>query len=447
MAGVIESPEEMIDVIAYNKTTDRKGQVSEYFALEPEVSLTSRSMHYSNTFFEGSVVVVHPGKDGSHRLYLLHQDWHHARLMNGLEYCLRPHVPISRDQYLLSIVNLLYANGWDANKPVNLTGNEVNEIYVRPLAYRGASDILPLSGADSYSLAVFAFPKPSYHGKAGDGFSVLAVPEPRTLSAPHMKRSDNYPQADLWIERMRKMLAWIERDKPEIIIDGEKVPAGEKYKQAVEMLKGSLKEVLFCNSEGKVTEGSAENVAMVNWNLLYTPPLKDGVLPGFTMQKTELMGEMLGLRVFREGFTLKKAKKADLLILTGTAANAVKVDRIVECGWDNDIDGNRNYSPKGQVTVTSIGNMRGAQIYEKISEEHLKIKAGKSSLGKFGFYADDCLAPKEIRELREMAEFIRRNGKLDRTVFRGLRGDVPPGSETKLAGGKQLTYGKLLNIR
>ena len=437
------SGENMPDLIAYQRLIDADWRGSEKFALVEGMkeSITSRSMHYANTFFEGAVVVVHQQERGGQRLYILHADWHYARLMNGLDYSLKPHVEMSQNQYMLAIVNLLYMNGWDVNAPVNFQGEIAKEIYLRPLAYRGASNILPLSGKDAYSIAIFAFPKPSYHAKS-DKFSVLFVPEYRTLSAPHVKRSDNYPQSDLWVERKNRFVKWLGEKRPEIIIDGEKVPAGEKYEAALAMLTGSMNEVLFENPGRIITEGSAENVAIVDGNCFFTPPIEEGALPGFTMQKTELIADKIGLKSRRQRFALLDAKRADLLILTGTAANAIKVDNIVECGWET--DDMRNYFPKGPVVVTTIGSERGRELYRKINEEHLLIKAGDSKLGKFGFYADDCLAPREIRELREMAEFIRRNGKMDRTLFRGLAGEVPPGSETKLAGGKQLTYGKLL---
>ncbi|MCX8175182.1 MAG: aminotransferase class IV [Candidatus Micrarchaeota archaeon] len=441
MENSITSPTEMSKTIVYWKASGQEGKADQYFGQDPQVSVTSRSMHYSNTFFEGSVVVVHQQERGGHRLYMLHQDWHYARLMNGIEYSRKSHVPFSREDYLLAIVNLLYMNGWDRNEPVNFQGDRAGEIYVRPLAYRGASNILPLSGPDVYGFAIFAFPKPSYHGKKGDGFSVLAVPEPRTLAAPHMKRSDNYPQSDLWVERMKEFVGWLAREKPEIIIDGARVPPGERYERALEMLSGSLKEVLFCNVGGTVTEGSAENVAIVLKNYLLTPPVEAGALPGFTMQKTELIAEKLGLQPMRIGFSLGNAKKSDLLLLTGTAANAVKVDRIVECDWE--VDENRNYFPKGPVRITSVGTLRGLEIYGKINEEHLKIKGGKSDIGKFGFYADECLSEKEMAQLREMAREVIRRGRL---FSPKLVGKVPPSAETKLSEGKVLTYGKRLKI-
>ena len=64
-----------------------------------------------------------------------------------------------------------------------------------------------------------------------------------------------------------------------------KVTSRPWYKEAAEKIKnGRIFDEIYFNSRGELTEGSRTNVFILKNNVLYTPPVECGLLPGTLRQ-------------------------------------------------------------------------------------------------------------------------------------------------------------------
>ncbi|MEM4634123.1 MAG: aminotransferase class IV [Candidatus Anstonellaceae archaeon] len=432
------SPKKFEEMVVFTINPSGEG----FFSLleSSTVSITSKTLHYGAVNFEGAKVVVHEKEGGRWRLYLLHYDWNIARLQKGIQTWGFPAPKLSQEEHALALVNLLYANGWDTNRIVTLDGNfsPAKEMYVRPFIYFGESNNITLRNRHAFGFSLIVSPQPPYHG-AGE-MALLSVPEPRSLAAPWEKRGDNYPNSMLWVRRMEDFVRWAHSQCPKIYVDGCQI-VGRGYKEALAIIK-SLREILFQNKDGAVVEGSAENVGIIKGSRLLTPRIEDGCLPGFTMQKVELIAQEIGLETKREAFNLEEFKQADAPFLTGNAAGAVMPSWLVESNWE--MVGPGEYLPKGPIYITTLGTAKGREVFEKIREEQQKIIQGKSRLGKFGVYADEFLSERDVREIREMTrEMLAISQK---RIAARLVGCAPQDWKTRLADGKKITYAQRFGI-
>ncbi len=89
-------------------------------------------------------------------------------------------------------------------------------------------------------------------------------------------------------------------------------------------------EVLALDRKGLVVEGSAENLFALFGGFAYTPSLKSGCLPGTTRDRVIRTLERLGITLKSEALPLSELKKADAILLTGTAAQFIHVSEISE---------------------------------------------------------------------------------------------------------------------
>ncbi len=111
-------------------------------------------------------------------------------------------------------------------------------------------------------------------------------------------------------------------------------------------------EAVLLNQEGYVTEGTGDNIFILQKGILKTPPLFVGVLEGITRNTVlELAGKM-GIKTSEELFTRHDLYTADECFLTGTAAEIVPV-RMVD----------------GRV----VGEGRPGEVYKKLLAEFHKL--------------------------------------------------------------------------
>ncbi|MBL8965111.1 MAG: aminotransferase class IV, partial [Phycisphaerae bacterium] len=88
-------------------------------------------------------------------------------------------------------------------------------------------------------------------------------------------------------------------------------------------------EVIMLNLEGKVTEGSGDNIFIVKDGQLHTPPTDAGILEGITRAfVARELAPMLGLNCVERDLTLDDVLSADEVFLTGTAAEIIGVTQI-----------------------------------------------------------------------------------------------------------------------
>lgn len=119
--------------------------------------------------------------------------------------------------------------------------------------------------------------------------------------------------------------------------------AGANYMNSqlikMEALLGGFSEGIALDDRGYVSEGSGENLFLVNGGKLITPPLGASILPGITRDSVIQIARELGIEVIEATVQRAALYLADELFFTGTAAEITPiraVDRITigsgKCG-------------------------------------------------------------------------------------------------------------------
>nr|HMT09664.1 branched-chain-amino-acid transaminase [Pyrinomonadaceae bacterium] len=111
--------------------------------------------------------------------------------------------------------------------------------------------------------------------------------------------------------------------------------AGANYMNSqlikMEAILGGFSEGIALDDRGFVSEGSGENLFIVNNGKLITPPLGASVLPGITRDSVIQIARELGIEVIETAIQRAALYLADEVFFTGTAAEITpirSVDRI-----------------------------------------------------------------------------------------------------------------------
>ncbi|MGI0061927.1 MAG: branched-chain amino acid transaminase [Nitrosotalea sp.] len=96
----------------------------------------------------------------------------------------------------------------------------------------------------------------------------------------------------------------------------------------VEALRDGYDEAIMLNYHGKVSEGSAENIFIVNKDKISTPPLNAGILDGITRDSVIKIVRKEGLAVIEREIDREDLYIADEVFMTGTAAEVKSVAEI-----------------------------------------------------------------------------------------------------------------------
>lgn len=96
----------------------------------------------------------------------------------------------------------------------------------------------------------------------------------------------------------------------------------------IEAGQAGADEAVMLNAQGKVTEGTTDNLFIVKNNSLYTPPVTDGALEGITRECVMELAQELAIECHEKRLAVYDLYTADELILTGTAMELVPVKEI-----------------------------------------------------------------------------------------------------------------------
>lgn len=273
------------------------------------VHVMSHSLHYGSAIFEGAR--CYNTEMGS-RIFRL--DEHVKRFFNSAKIYGMP-LPYAPDEIS------------DAIK-TTIKENHQNECYIRPIAFYGWDEagINPI--ANKVHVAIAVWPWGSYMGEEGLKKGVAV-------------------QVSTWAR-----------------IDNRSLPTRAKiaanYANSIlakmEAQRLGFTEAILLNVEGMVTEGSGENIFMVDGEKLSTPPLSAGALPGITRDSIMQITRKLGYVVMEENITRSDLVLADEVFFCGTAAELTPV---------REIDGRK------------IGNGVRGPITEKIQSKFFDVVKGK----------------------------------------------------------------------
>jgi branched-chain amino acid aminotransferase len=253
------------------------------------VHILTHGLHYGTAVFEGI------------RCY---------KTINGpAVFRLSDHIQRLVDSGKIYFMDLGYSKEQLQNAVIDaIKANEIEECYIRPIAYYG-------------------------YGKMG------VNPMPNKVSvAIALWKWEEYLKVDEADEFTRLMVsAWMR-------IDGRSMPVHAKatanYANSVlarvEALKAGFDEAIMLNANGMVIEASAENIFIVKDNVLITPPVTSGALNGITRDSILALAKKHKIPCEIRDISRDELYVADEVFLTGTAAGVKPV-----CEIDNRIIGDR----------------------------------------------------------------------------------------------------------
>ena len=109
----------------------------------------------------------------------------------------------------------------------------------------------------------------------------------------------------------------------------------------IEANQHGYNEAVLLNEDGKVTEGTGENLFIVRDGVISTPPVSDGLLQGITRDSIMVLADDLGYPVLEESLVRTDLYTAEEMFMTGSAAEVVPV-RSVD---------HRAIGPAGPITL------------------------------------------------------------------------------------------------
>jgi branched-chain amino acid aminotransferase len=248
---------------------------------DAKVHVLTHGLHYGTGVFEG----VRCYKTTRGPAIFRHQD-HLDRLFKSAELYYMP-LPYSKDELRAATHEVVGRNG-------------LEECYIRPIAFRGygTMGLFPLEAPVDVAIAAWAWG--AYLGEDSLLSGIRAkVSSWRQFSAqsliPHAKASGQY---------LNSVLAKIESHK------------------------AGYEEAILLDERGEVSEGSGENVFVVDDGELITPCETAHILGGINRDSVMEIARDLGYTVTQRAIARAELYLADEVFLTGTAAELVPVREI-----------------------------------------------------------------------------------------------------------------------
>jgi len=255
---------------------------------DARVHVMTHAIHYGSSVFEG--IRAYETANGP-AIFRLTE--HMQRLMNSAKIYRMDH-KFTREDFCKAAVDLVGDSGLEA-------------CYLRPVIFRGLNEEKPAFGVNPFPNPVDAYIAAWDWGKylgeealeAGVDVCVSSWTRITTNSLPAVaKAGANYMNSQLI---------------------------------KMEALLGGFSEGIALDDRGFVSEGSGENLFLVNNGTLITPPLGASILPGITRDSVVQIARELGIPVQETTVQRAALYLADELFFTGTAAEITpirSVDRI-----------------------------------------------------------------------------------------------------------------------
>jgi branched-chain amino acid aminotransferase len=211
--------------------------------------------------------------------------------------------------------------------------SDLEECYIRPIIFRGLDEDNPAFGVNPFPnpirsyIAVWEWGKYLGEEALEQGIDVCVSSWTRITSnsMPAMaKAGANYMNSQL--------------------IKMEAILAG--YAEGIAL-----------DDRGYVSEGSGENLFLVNNGKLITPPLGASILPGITRDSVIQIAKEMGIEVIETTVQRAALYLADELFFTGTAAEI---------------------TPIRSVDKITVGEGRRGEITEQLQTEFFKVIRGES---------------------------------------------------------------------
>jgi branched-chain amino acid aminotransferase len=247
---------------------------------DAKVHVLAHTLHYGTGVFEG----IRCYKTGSGSAVFRLRE--HVDRLFASAHILEMEIPYTRQQVVEAILETIRVN-------------KIEACYIRPLAFigYGAMGIYPKE--NPVQLVIAVWPWGSYLGDEGlkNGIRVKVS----SFTRPHINAT--MVRAKAVANYANSLLA-----KREALRDG-------------------YDEALLLDTDGYVAEGSGENVFLVRYGMIKTPPLT-AILEGITRDTVMKLAQERGLKLVEERFTRDELYIADEAFFTGTAAEITPIREV-----------------------------------------------------------------------------------------------------------------------
>jgi branched-chain amino acid aminotransferase len=181
-----------------------------------------------------------------------------------------------------------------------IRSNRLNSCYIRPIAFRGYGvmglDPLPAP----INVVIAAWPWDTYLGEEALSHGVAVG-------------------VSSWRQR------GINATPPAIKATGQYINSSLAR---VEANRHGYAEAVLLNEEGKVCEGTGENLFIVKKGVIHTPPVSDGILEGITRDSIMTIARDKGIEVRETSLVRTDLYTCDEMFMTGSAAEVVPVHSV-----------------------------------------------------------------------------------------------------------------------
>lgn len=280
---------------------------------DARVHVMTHALHYGSSVFEG--IRAYSTKRGPAVFRLTE---HMQRLLNSAK-IYRMNTDLTRDGLIAATVSLIKDSG-------------LEQCYLRPIIFRSLDEAKPAFGVNPFpnpiDCYIAAWDWGKYLGEeaidAGVDVCVASWTRITSNSMPAMaKAGANYMNSQLI--------------KMEAILNG-------------------FSEGIALDDRGYVSEGSGENLFLVQNGQLITPPLGSSILPGITRDSVIQIARELGVPVLEATVQRAALYLSDEMFFTGTAAEI---------------------TPIRAVDRITIGSGKRGEITKKLQEIFFEITSGE----------------------------------------------------------------------
>ena len=248
---------------------------------EAKIGVMTHALHYGTAVFEG---IRGNWNSEQQQIYIFRLKEHYERMFNGCR-VLKIDLPHTIDELCRITVELVEKSGFE------------EDIYIRPLTFKSSQSLgVRLHDLESDFL-VFAMPWGRY----------LDVDKARCAVSSWRRPDDNVIP-------------------PQVKITGTYVNNALAKTESVE---NEFDEAIMLSPDGRVSEGSGENIFLIMDGKLVTPASYSSILIGITRNTViELAQKELGIETIERSIDRSELYIAQECFLTGTAAHITPIAEI-----------------------------------------------------------------------------------------------------------------------
>jgi branched-chain amino acid aminotransferase len=278
---------------------------------EATVHVSAHALHYGSGVFEGLRCYETEGGPALFRLDAHLERLYYSASVYGME------IPYTREELEEAVCE-------------TITRNEFRSCYVRPICFYGSRSLGVNPRDCPVEVAIMAWPWADYLGAAGQEEGVRVTVSP-------------------WLKFDSRMMPTTAK-------------ACGQYLNSILAVRDATSrgfaEALLLDAEGRVAEGSGENLFVVRDGRLYTNDERHPILLGITRDAVIRIARGLGYEVETCALTPEDLRTADEVFFTGTAVEVTPV---------RELDG------------TPIGSGRRGPVTEEIQRTFFDATSGRDA--------------------------------------------------------------------